>query len=254
MDFWDGVSGAENIMMTIGNHDVWKEDATEFAPGNYISEADAYAMYIADYVSNWNVIYTQDHTYYYKDYTTAKLRLICLDMMLAGSDRADQLTWLQNTLASAKTAGYSVVIAQHFAPRPNTVLPCNFSALEGSASTTEGWSPEAAYMDAVESFRTGGGDFICWLGGHTHCDYICYDPSYPNQIFITVTCARRSDSFSDQARVDNTKSQDAFNLISFDTYHKRIKIIRVGADCDYCLRGRNALTIDYTNKSIVASN
>ena len=252
MNFWNSVEGTENIMMTIGNHDVWKENATEFSPGNYITQAEAYDVYIAPYVSNWDVTYSQNHTYYYKDYSDAKIRLICLDMMLEGTDRTAQLTWLQCVLSDAITAGLSVVIAQHFATRPNTVFPCNFSALDGYASTTEGWSPESTYMDAVETFKTGGGDFICWLGGHTHCDYICYDPSYPTQLFITVTCARNSQSYSDQARISNTKSQDAFNIVAFDAYSKLIKLIRVGANSDSYQRGRNTLTINYATKAIVA--
>lgn len=254
MNFWKSVDGADKIMMCIGNHDVWREDSTEFAPGNYISQRAAYDEYIAPYAVEWGIVYTQGHTYFYKDYTDQKIRMIVLDMMLADAERTAQLTWLINTLATAKTAGYSVVIAQHFAPRPNANFECNFTALDRNPSTTEEWSPESNYMDAVDNFITGGGDFICWLGGHTHCDYICYNPSYVNQLFVTITCASCNDAYGDQARIDDTKSQDAFNIIAFDTYSKLIKILRVGANTDSYYRGRNLLTINYVTRNIIASS
>lgn len=254
MNFWKSVDGADKIMMCIGNHDVWREDSTEFAPGNYISQQAAYDEYIAPYAAEWGIVYTQGHTYFYKDYTDQKIRMIALDMMLVDTERSAQLTWFVNTLASAKTTGFSVVIAQHFAPRPNANFECNFTALDRNPSTTEGWSPGTDYMDAVNDFINSGGDFICWLGGHTHCDYVCFNPNYTNQLFVTITCAACNDSYSDQARIKNTKSQDAFNVIAFDTYSKLIKILRIGANTDAYYRGRNTLTINYSTQKIVASN
>ena len=42
------------------------------------------------------------------------------------------------------------------------------------------------YQATVQDFIDGGGNFVCWLCGHKHADYIVYHPTYPKQVFIGV--------------------------------------------------------------------
>ena len=71
-------------------------------------------MIINPYKANWGangtLSITSNKCYYYKDYTNAKVRLIVLDCM---HENSAQLTWLNNTLASAKSANMHVLIANH---------------------------------------------------------------------------------------------------------------------------------------------
>jgi hypothetical protein len=97
-----------------------------------------------------------------------------------------------------------------------------------------------------------GGEFACYLGGHSHCDYVGYNSSYPDQLFIGVTTALTTGYDNDQRRENNEKSKDAANVVLIDTVTKAIKLVRVGADMDTYLRGRNLFCIRYTDKAILA--
>jgi hypothetical protein len=103
----------------------------------------------------------------------------------------------------------------------------------------------------VQSFIDAGGEFVCWLAGHTHCDYFGVLANHPNQTQITITCAYH-DQYDDE-RVTDTPTSDSFNIVSFDTYSKLIKILRVGNNEDRYLRPKNVLTWDYANKKIVST-
>ena len=99
------------------------------------------------------------------------------------------------------------------------------------------------FQQTVQSFIDGGGEFICYLCGHTHCDFIAYNSQYPKQLFIVVTCAAILES-GDQRRIFGEKCQDAFNIINLDYANKIIKIVRIGASVDNRLRQRNTIAID----------
>lgn len=242
--WWDDIDGSENILTCIGNHDV--SDGVVY--NSYrVSPSDAYDAYFAPYISNWDVEHTGSLTYYYKDYAAKKIRLIVLDYLLTGSDATAQNTWLQSVLAGAKTNGYTVIIAEH-SPVCNTVyFPCNFTMIDKSTVYTQF---SETYQASVQDFVNGGGKFACYLVGHTHCDMICYNPNYPNQLCITVTIAAQTGRDNDQVR--SGKARDAFNIVTVDTNSETIKLTRVGADIDNYLRGRNVLTLSYANKSIIA--
>lgn len=242
--WWDDIDGSENILTCIGNHDV--SDGVVY--NSYgVSPSDAYDAYFAPYISNWDVEHTGSLTYYYKDYAAKKIRLIVLDYLLTGSDATAQNTWLQSVLAGAKTNGYTVIIAEHI-PVCNTVyFPCNFTMIDKSTVYTQF---SETYQASVQDFVNGGGKFACYLVGHTHCDMICYNSNYPNQLCIAVTIAAQTGRDNDQVR--SGKARDAFNIVTVDTNSETIKLTRVGADIDNYLRGRNVLTLSYANKSIIA--
>ena len=216
-----------------------------------------------DYISGWNLPeggHSNTNLYYYKDYATKKIRLIVLNLLYPTSEKVtEQNTWLANALAGAKTAGYGVVIGEHYYPVSGTRIDCTFSALVNfptAMSTPENYMYNGdaltTYQATVQDFIDGGGNFVCWLCGHKHADYIVYHPTYPKQVFIGVGGALFTDRAnetghtSDMRRVFNTRSQNCMNVLSIDPSDKKIKIIRIGCDRDYLGRHRGSLTLDYS--------
>lgn len=250
MDFWDGVDGAENILLCVGNHDL--ADGEHGYSSDQIGQSTAYATYFAPYISNWGVTSAGENlTYWYKDYASKKVRLIALNYLLTEAEQTAQNTWLASRLAEAKTNGYAVVILEHTPLNNFTKVDCNFSII----GLSWGWNEfPTLYQDTVQSFIDGGGEFACYLAGHCHCDYVGYNSNYPDQLCIAITTARTTGYDNDQRRVAGEKSQDAMDVVLVDTVTKTVKLIRVGADMDCYLRGRNLFSINYNTKEVIANS
>lgn len=243
MTWWDDVSGSDMILTLIGNHDVWNGTTPTNMQDDYGQEA-TYQRYFAPYIDKWGVTYTENKTYYYKDYPTNKIRLIMLNVMVDSDEVPEQNTWLANTLTAAKQLGYSVVIGSHTAIRNHVKIPCTFTGVV--RSDIGSMAAMDTYQATVQSFIDGGGEFCCWLSGHQHADYVVYNRNYPGQLDIVVTTAQVEETWEDCARVVGDKSQDAFNIISFDTASHYVKIVRVGQDRDCYLRHMGTLVLDYS--------
>ena len=249
MDFWNSVSGSEKILMTVGNHD-------QQLNGNTMSQAEQYALYIQPYVSYWGATTVADKTWWYKDYADNNIRLIGLGStyVMPSEDLSAMNTWLGNVLTDAKTNGLSVIIAEHYPPN-------NPVAING-AFTEKDWTPSGITLDdsvlnVVDTFITGGGEFICYICGHTHQDLLLYSSDHPNQIFVSVTTASTAfaqQAFSDLAREANLDIAWAYNILSVDTNSKHIRLIRVGANLTMNMEKRECMVLDYTNKLIVSQN
>ena len=254
--FWDEVDGAENILNVIGNHDT-------LVGSTWIgmTMGEAYTTYFAPYISNWGVTGTSGQTYYYKDYTDNKVRLIILDIM---HQSADQLTWFTNTLASAKTAGLHVVVAVH--SRPYWQFTSHQTAWDDKPlvpSYTAGYSDTSAstypenlsddYADAVDDFMTGGGYFVCWIHGHTHHKMFAQLQTHSNQLDVSVENAGIPDFAWTyvKARIENTKSEDCFNVIGIDTDSKILRIMAVGATYDRFMRHTDTIAYNYDTHTIL---
>ena len=248
MGFWHNVDGAESILLCIGNHDAYKPDNNTRA-----TQQEQFNQYFSPYIANWgNVQIETGKTYYYKDYTEKNVRLVMINCMLQGSDETEQETWFASTLASAKTAGLSVVVGSHYSIL-GTKIESNFSNHDVGQNINT-YLPDF-YASAVQSFIDDGGEFICYLVGHWHCDVFCKGRTYENQYTIIMDAATPTYANkwgNDNVRVIGTKSEDLANLIVFDTASKIVKIIRVGADLDRCLRTRNCFSFNYLTGEIIS--
>lgn len=274
-DFWNA-DGPDKILQLIGNHDVY--DAHDQVPGTgagydnpeyWATAAEKYAQYIEPNVAKWGVTQPSGAAanglcYYYKDYdlttgadsyNTSHLRMIVLDGM---DFDEDQLAWLVATLADARTNGYPVLIADHFAPinyaedidKFDTPF-ASFNIGMKEQAFANGHLPGAC--DAVDDFIEAGGEFVCWICGHLHYDVVGTVVSHPNQVFIAIGSANNSTFALDGYRLKQFKSCDLFNVMSVDVRNKRISVLRVGADTDNWLRHRGAMTIDYENKKLLST-
>ena len=252
-DWWSKF-GAQAVLTCIGNH-----DCTE-GSGSYMqsdhTQAELYAQYIEPFLTYWNepdtaVSSQENKSYYYKDYTYYKIRLIAINDYLTGSEATEQNAWLQTALADAIINGYSVIILTHQFGKNLTKLQCTFTSQSNIAED----SNIEAYKSSVQSFIENGGDFVCWLCGHTHTDYILKSTVYPTQLFLCVTTAQANEIVSSEAiRPYGDKAQDAFNLVSIDRTSKIIKIVRVGQDKDWMLRRLETLVIDYEHATVISNN
>lgn len=251
--------GGNDVLNLIGNHDCWIEGDTWPSPYNATAQ-QTYEKFISPFISNWGVTSAGSNLcYYYKDYADYNIRLICLDCMHYDSA---QESWLSGLLDGAKANDYSVIIVNHYPPQSGiTPINCTFASY-GKSIAPVATPPvgtqierlaESAYT-LVDTFITGGGKFICWLAGHTHFDYIGTVTDHSNQLAIDINCGVVDPRYGTDKRVIKTKTQDCMNVIGFDTANHIIKICRVGVSMDWFGRTKNLLSIDYSNKTVIANS
>lgn len=250
MDFWNNVNGAEDVLISIGNHDATNADSTLQA------EAGQYTAMLAPYIDNWGVTYTSGKTYYYKDYAGSKVRLIVVNNMLSEAENAAQLSWFETTLAGAKSLGYTAIVATHF---PNgksaaSAIDCNFTDIDitgNSAQFLNGY-----YELVVRDFIAAGGKFACYFGGHVHKDIIRKGDDHPTQlgVFIDAASIYQSMVYSDIHRQSDDRTADLANVFVIDTSSSTVKIIRVGADRNRYLVSRKTIAINYDTLEILSQS
>lgn len=260
MSFFTTVDGSEDIMIAPGNH-----DATTKSGGSYVSATplETYNALMSDNISGWSVTQPTDAAvsglcYYYKDYAANNLRMIFLD----ANDHGDtsyltaETAWLENVLADAITQGYSVTCVEHypFARNTYTYVPCTFSPRYDFNIADGAGTIPTDFVDAVEDFITAGGEFVAWIAGHGHQDYVLQHNT-ARQLCIGVSCAIHNNGtnnqYGDELRENYKKSQDLFNLMAIDTVSKNISIMRVGADMTRLMNSKKHLCINYANRSVV---
>ena len=238
------------ILLSIGNHDIEKSD------GGSLTESECRTKYYTPFSAS-NQAYASvvfggdDVCYYYKDYTSHKVRVIVLDW---GHQTETQKTWFIDTLSSAKTLGYAVVVVNHcpFAWQYMTKQKNRFDALLNFGANNQILSID--YARLVDNFINDGGKFVCWLAGHTHVDYFSVLENFNNQVMVNVGCATilQSAKDSDIWRLANTQSEDLFNIVTINTSRGTFSLIRVGADIDTLQRSRKSITWDYINHKLIA--
>jgi hypothetical protein len=159
---------------------------------------------------------------------------------------AAQNAWFASVMDEARARGLAVVAAQHYPPMNGnrvTGLPgCPFDSLQ--RESLGGALPKA--VKTVDAFQKAGGEFVCWLGGHTHADF-CGKVNGTRQLFLTVGTAKNFELWCDSSRVTGEKSQDLFNILSIDVCRKHIRVLRIGAEWNRFLQHRFTMCLDYAN-------
>ena len=245
MEFWNNAN-VPKFLNVIGNHDcAYASDSG----GNLheIPPADCYAKYFAPYVSNWGVTIDAGVCFYYKDYTSAKVRLIVIDEY--HFDMNSQDTWLVNTLADARANGLHVLMATHSSIVPS--FPGAETAFAQIGSNGSGRMQDITAMQIVQDFIDAGGQLICWICGHAHYDHCGFPTSWPDQfkIIVSTQSPPRAANYN-VARIEGTKSEDSFNIISIDTNYKYLRVMKVGADRDRLLRKLDSFYYNYGTRKI----
>ena len=111
-----------------------------------------------------------------------------------------------------------------------------------------------AVIDLVDGKIENGCKFIGYLCGHTHQDDIWDAESNGAQLMYCITCATVAEhqNASDQYRGEDA---DAFNLVTIDTVHKQVKIVRGGgANMDILMRNRKWISFNYENGTVIGED
>lgn len=254
---FNSVDGYDKTLLCIGNHDTEKAS----------SYSQVYDTFFKPNIANWQVTQPANAAsnalcYYYKDYPRARVRFIVLDgEHWHSKDAETQKQWFKTVLEDARLKYYSVLAAVH---RPAFELgngfDSSFNSLELESFGGESHARDHI-VECVDEFQRAGGEFICWLGGHTHTDYCgVFDKPYqniqafPRQLYFITGSAKQNVVWTDCVKVPDHKSQDLLNLIAIDTKTKHLIIHRIGADLDMFGRKKTSMTIDYSTPALLYTN
>ena len=258
------------------------------------SSKECYDKFIKPYLSETKINSVENKCYFYKDYEDAKIRIIALDVYHWKDviyckkeyadghtesytsesfpdgdtvDKGEQADWFKNILEDSRQKGFNVICIIH-APKIDTAIDCTFTNLDRPISSYNGTSNDKEYSDLVEAFMAdhddeyGAGKFICWLCGHSHSDAIGLSSNYPKQLKIiidTAGCLRQPnipqfDFTGNFDRIEDTYSDDLFDIFAVDTEHKYISLHRVGCHSDSHGRHIGNLLYDYKNMKLLYNN
>ena len=247
----------------IGNHETFDNSHT-------LTNEELYEKYIERLK---NITMDTKKGYYYVDFEKYKLRLIVLnnyELYLEDWKKRDkyallqeQCEWLIDALKDAEEKEWGIVIASHesdeyvlpnsddrgfcqkFEPHPWGVakerkhIVADIVDAFMNAKTLKNSYKVDNVEDLIEidcSFSKKS-EFICYINGHRHGDYIGYLPSYPEQLSMCMTCSgchpegyhNIGEEISDLPRIPGTESEDAINFYCIDREERKVSVVRVGA-------------------------
>lgn len=265
---WTKVKGAAKIMGIIGNHDCWKGHKT-WAETDFPYDAspeDAYKVIIGPFVRQWDVVQPEGVAdrksgyfcacYFYKDYPGSKVRLVALDCV--HYDEFQDI-WLDNVLTDARERGYAVVGAVHYFSQ--TGLQGIESGFTTNPSIPSCSNPDAPQIECmreqafvtVDRFIDNGGEFVCWLSGHDHEDYIGIVPSHTRQLQILVDKAGEKDMYMHEDRTKGTVNQDSFNLVTVNPSKSLLVIQRIGCTRGPEMKSKTLFCYNYRKRTIIVN-
>lgn len=269
---FEQVDGGNTILNVAGNHEAWLQTSDN---DYFATEKQVYDKIFANNIASWGVVQPQDAAtlgkcYYYKD--VRNFRLIVLDSThwhTGGNahitdDASVQKAWFESVLADAITNNKMVICALHYPPVNGLDIVRNvdgFNTLAAQKATDpviigDGWFAQDEIFGCVDTFKTNGGKFVCWIAGHTHMDYFGLVHGHQNQLFVVLSSSGQKSS-PQGANIPGTNAQDNFNIITLSFISNAemiIKIVRIGNDYDIYNRHKNTLCYNVIDGSIISVN
>jgi hypothetical protein len=280
------------ILPVLGNHDVGNSMDVALC-GDHIEVYNSLIKPFND--KGW--IDAQGKNYWFKDFTSDKIRLIALyefdeplDLdeidptkykLLRGTRvySQEQIDWLINTLMNTPP-DYHLILLVHQNQQDDNIgtvnvewnsvnttigTPLNYidgdlvpdliNAWQNGTSINESYSflSVASYLPPVSviaDFSSRGlGTFVGYVHGHSHIDIIGTLGKYPSQNFFscvpTINNYPENNRNNDIPRISDTKTEDAFNLITVDTTNRKVFIVRIGSNYTDQLKERKTLVVPY---------
>lgn len=245
---WDavnGVEGTKEVLQVVGNHDRGHQ-----AGDTLLTDEEL--------VAKFGITTNTGKMYYYRDF--GDYRIIVLNQFEADVRNEykyseDEITWLLSTLDNSIASGKHVIIACHMAdtfPVSNNTgfyqrynrwlnnYPPMQSGIEAVIDAFKRGASVTATVSGISISHTfsASGDFLCWICGHYHGDYIGYSETYSDQLYLMGNCGACTSPFkgnigetnSDLARISGTPTEDCFNIYSFDLANRLVKVARIGAN------------------------
>ena len=245
-----------DMLTCMGNHDTASYSSGAGYNWTALSMANRDAYYIEPFESSWGITHISGKSYYYKDYATQKIRLIVMDGMLYtdnGADATAQTAWMEDLLDDAIENNLHVLIAIHAPHGGATSVDCSFSKIGNS--TMPLWNdcntPQAV-IDAVATKITGGLKFIGYLCGHVHQDWLWDAEGDGKQLMYCIACASNDYPQWKNTDIYHSKQSDIFNLVTIDTEHTMVKLIRGGGgDFTNRMKMRKAICFDYSTGEVM---
>ena len=195
--------------------------------------------------------------------------LSCLDQA--------ELDWLVETLENVPQ-DHHVIIARHDYPDQPKETPCAWTQetygiyvhegaygksnivpdlvdawIHGKVISRE-YVPLEKYADlpvlTVDADFTarGEGVFVSYLIGHVHRDHRGTAVPYSDQTIVTFPAAASdtwSNADSDLPRRENTKAVDCLTVLAVDTDHRRVNMVRIGANITNTMVDRTFTSFTY---------
>lgn len=248
-----------------GNHDA--NMLSESSDG-YLSKSDIHSLLFNK--QNYAISQPTGENYYYADLKDSQgntFRIIGLDntdqeafdynTLNAVCFTQKQIDWLVNTaLKENMTDKHHVIILNHhplqeyskdgstymssgyhlYGP---TMIPAIVNAFIQRKTLVKTY--KSTYKPKSEiainaDFTTAKGEFICYMGGHTHTsasfEVNCGEDNAPKQIMLlanTMTPNLQNNNFGTIDRVAESRTSNSFSIYSIDTDEKKIYITYFGA-------------------------
>lgn len=240
--------------------------------GNHEKDGSTDSEYI---YTNYNLDTNTGKNYYYVDFPQQKIRVICLyqydlDTGTTAQKGAtahysqQQIDWFINTLQDSITNEYSVIVVGHGFneagfPTFNDKGFCQHVTynMNGSPSGTiisdivnaykHGLTLNKSYTATdtqavlnVDTTFGSAGEFVCYMSGHYHVDYIGYSTLYNDQLMCfvqgsVINSRSRTEanakwqSAYDTPRVEGTPTENSINIYGIDTKSKLLKVAKLGS-------------------------
>ena len=243
--YGEGITRERLVYNSVGNHDTFSYDSEHNL--SITGKQKPYEL-LFNHIEDWDVNFF-DLEYsmsYYKDFPESNIRMIVLDPYYDIDEQRRQFVRL---LDDAREKGLYVITAMHektghitesFGVTFQTIN--DYLALSGKPRHYE-------FEDDIVNFVNAGGVHICHFAGHDHHDgFGITEQGILNSI---VPCATTWNGWSDGKRVEGTKTQDCFNIVSIDPNLKLLKLVRVGDNSDHYLREKRVLCFDFEKRKVI---
>lgn len=237
--FWH-TCGADNVLIVAGNHEGFKNGTIS------ATQQELYTKFFAPYVANWGVTHDAGYTNWYKVYNE-KIMLIGLAPYTTNSAESSALAlFLTNALNIAITNNYAVVIAHHFPANPAITTDVK-TVFNTPNRTPSDLFIQDSVISAVNSFVQSGGEFVCFITGHTHYDRTVKITD-SGLLVLTVGTAATPQGIQSNSQfrsLTQSKYYDLFNILHVDAVAKIVSIKRIGTDRDVWFRKLDYLAVNY---------
>ncbi|WDV24859.1 BppU family phage baseplate upper protein [Pediococcus acidilactici] len=248
-----------DVYFVFGNHDNGIDQNGNNTPETCLSDAEIKAYYhTADKV--YGETRDGDSLYGYKDYSDKKVRLIWLnsfdlpytlnsdgtykyDFLRQSGYQNQQLTWLANQALKVPDNSWQVMIFTH-CPLPGTfeiaagqpqlsqynsdVLIGIINAFQSGTKYSLGDASRTLPINVTCDYTSQGkGVVIGLFSGHIHAD--------GQMIYDGINCIETASSLcysGDAGRVQNTETEDCWDIFSVDTAARKIHAYRFGFGTD----------------------
>lgn len=171
---------------------------------------------------------------------------------------------------------YHLILAAHSHPYKKAVEPCVFSQMRDYSMNNpygnnnmipdiiDAWKrgkvlkrsyapkilTEALPLVSVDAdfSARGEGNFVCYLIGHHHCDFIGWNDTYRDQRIVSLAAAAfdlYQNQWTDLPRTEGTKAEDLLTTLSIDTEKREIRLVRIGSNFTVELKERTYCVVKY---------